>query len=150
MKKNGGQAAQALGRSRGGFSTTIHAGCINATTGVSLVLTGGQRHAAPGLDQVCDHLPEQQALEHAIMDRGYDSNHIRKRLQDQGMTPVIPPKKNRKAPIDYDKERYTLREKVERFFNRLKQFRRVATRYDKLGTLYLAFVHLVATWLIVK
>lgn len=114
------------------------------------MLTGGQRHDAPGFDQVFDHLPEQQALEHAIMDRGYDSNHIRKRLQDQGMTPVIPPKKNRKAPIDYDKERYTLREKVERFFNRLKQFRRVATRYDKLGTLYLAFVHLVATWLIVK
>jgi transposase len=108
------------------------------------------RHDAPGVDQVFDPLPEKQALEHAIMDRGSDSNHIRKRLHAQGVTPVIPPKKNRKAPIDYDEERYTLREKVERFFNRLKQFRRVATRYDKLGALYLAFVHLVATWSIVK
>ena len=105
---------------------------------------------APGFDQVVDHLPQQQALEYAMMDRGYDSNHIRKLLQEQGMTAVIPPKKNRKEPMDYDAERYTLREKVERFFNHLKQFRRVDTRYDKLGTLYLAFVHLVATWLIVK
>ena len=117
---------------------------------MSFVLTGGQRHDAPGFDQVFDHLPQEQGLEHAIMDRGYDSNHIRKRLQEQGMTPVIPPKKNRKEPIDYDVERYMLREKVERFFNRLKQFRRVATRYDKLGMLYLAFVHLVATWLILR
>lgn len=84
------------------------------------------------------------------MDRGYDSNHIRKRLQDQGMTPVIPPKKSRKVPIDYDAERYKFREKVERFFNRLKQFRRVATRYDKLGKFYLAFVHLTAVWLRVR
>lgn len=117
---------------------------------MSFVLTGGQCHDAPGFDQVYDHLPQEQVLEHAIMDRGYDSNHIRKRLQDQGMTPVIPPKKNRKEPIDYDAERYKRREKVERFFNRLKQFRRVATRYDKLGKFYLAFVHLAAIWLIGK
>jgi transposase len=117
---------------------------------VSFVLTGGQRHDAPGFDQGFDHLPQEQALEHASMDRGDDSNHIRNHLQEQGITPVMPPKKNRKEPIDYDAKRYTLREKVERFFNRLKQFRRVATRYDKLGKFYLAFVHLVATWLIVE
>jgi transposase len=117
---------------------------------VSFVLTGGQRHDAPGFDHVFDHLPQEQALDHAIMDRGYDRNHIRHRLQAQGITPVIPPKKNRKEVIAYDAQRYTLREKVERFFNRLKQFRRVATRYDKLSKLYLAFVHLVATWLIVE
>ena len=114
------------------------------------MLTGGQRHDAPGFDVVFEHLPQEQALEHAIMDRGYDSNHIRQQLQTQGMTPVIPPKKNRKAAIAYDEEQYTLREKVERFFNRLKQFRRVATRYDKLGTFYLAFVHLTAIWLMVR
>jgi transposase len=95
-------------------------------------------------------MPPARALEHAIMDRGYDSNHIRHRLHQQGLTPVIPPKKNRKEPIAYDEEQYKLREKVERFFNRLKQFRRVATRYDKLGKFYLAFVHLAATWLMIR
>jgi transposase len=52
--------------------------------------------------------------------------------------------------MEYDKALYKLREKVERFFNRLKQFRRIATRYDKLGNIYLAFIHLVAACLIIK
>lgn len=66
------------------------------------------------------------------------------------MTPVIPPKTNRKERITSDKALYKLREQVERFFNRLKQFRRIATRYDKLGNTYRAFIHLVATFLVVK
>ena len=84
------------------------------------------------------------------MDRGYDSHHIRHYLQAQGMTPVIPPKKNRKEPLHYAEVPYTLREKVERFFNHLKQFRRIATRYDKLSKCFLAFLHLTAVWLMVK
>ena len=119
-------------------------------TGVSFVLTGGQRHDAPGFDAVFAQLPQEQSLEQAIMDRGDDSNHIRHSLQAQGITPVIPPKKNRKAPMAYDEAQYKLREKVERFFNRLKQFRRIATRYDKLSKCFLAFLHLTAVWLIVK
>jgi transposase len=117
-----------LGRARSGFSTKIHAGSIDETTGVSFVLTGGQRHDAPGFDAVFAQLPQEQALEQAIRDRGYDSNHIRRSLQAQDITPVIPPKKNRKASMAYDEAQYKLREKVERFFNRLKQFRRIATR----------------------
>jgi transposase len=117
---------------------------------VSFVLTGGQCHDAPGFDAVFAQLPQEHALEQAIMDRGYDSNHIRTYLQAQGMIPVIPPKKNRKEPMAYDEEQYKLREKVERFFNRLKQFRRIATRYDKLSKCFLAFLHLTAVWLMVK
>ena len=101
VKKNGGPAAQALGRARGGCSTNIHAGSLDETTGVSFVLTGGQRHDAPGFDAVCAQLPQEQALEQAIMDRGDDRNHMRHSLQAQGMTPVIPPKKNRKEPLHY-------------------------------------------------
>jgi transposase len=123
---------------------------IDETTGVSFVLTGGQRHDAPGFDAVFAQLPQELALEQAIRDRGYDSNHIRRSLQAQDITPVIPPKKNRKAPMAYDEAQYKLREKVERFFNRLKQFRRIATRYDKLSKCFLAFLHLTAVWLMVK
>jgi transposase len=62
------------------------------------------------------------------MDKGYDSEQIRQRFQDQEVTPVIPPKRNRQKPIIYDAEYYQLCEKVERFFNKMKQFRRIATR----------------------
>ena len=62
---------------------------------------------------------------------------------------VIPPKSNRKEPWDYDKIRYTNRNQVERFFNRLKNFRRIATRYDKRLRYYLAFVHLAAALVLI-
>ena len=104
----------------------------------------------PGFAQVFAALPAGHVLEHGIMDKGYDSNAIRAKLKEHHITPVIPPKKNRKESITYDQALYKLREKVERFFNRLKQFRRIATRYDKLGHIYLAFIHLVAAFLVIK
>jgi transposase len=82
----------------------------------------------PGFEQVFAAWPERHALEHGVMDKGDDSQAIRARLQEHHIHPVIPPKKNRIAPIEYAKALYKLREKVERFFNRLKQFRRIATR----------------------
>jgi transposase len=82
------------------------------------VLTGGERHDMPGFDEVFDQIPPENTLEDAMMDKGYDSNHIRAKLQDNGINPVIPPKRNRKEAIAYDKDKYKLREKVERFFNR--------------------------------
>ena len=104
LQRNGGQAAQALGRSRGGFSTKIHAGCIDAKTGVVMVRTGGERHDMPGFDRVFDQIPVDNALENAVMDKGYDSNHIRERLQEHDIHPVIPPKRTRKEAIAYDKD----------------------------------------------
>ena len=68
----------------------------------------------------------------------------------QDLVPVIPPKSNRREPIAYDKDLDKLREKVERFFNKLKQFRRIATRYEKLSQTFLALIHLVAVWIIIK
>jgi transposase len=104
----------------------------------------------PGFDEVFAQLPTDHALEDAVMDKGYDSNHIRAKLQDNGINPVIPPKSNRKEVIHYDKDKYRLRQKVERFFNNLKQFRRIATRYEKLGHIFLAFIHVVASCIIIK
>ena len=68
----------------------------------------------------------------AVMDKAYDSHAIRQFLAALGIEAVIPPRANRSEPIHYDAEKYKLREKVERWFNKLKQFRRIATRYDKL------------------
>ena len=94
--------------------------------------------------------PLEPPLTHAIMDKGYDSDRIRAHLVAQDMVPVIPTKSNRIVPIDYDKDLYKLREKVERFFNHLKQFRRIATRYEKLSQTFLALIHLVAAWISIK
>jgi transposase len=76
----------------------------------------------------------------AAMDRAYDSNAIRAKLDAKGITPVIPPKAHRLEIIVYDKEQYKQRNKVERLCNKLKQFRRVATRYEKLTAMFLSFV----------
>ena len=85
-----------------------------------------------------------------MMDKGYDRDDIREHLIAHDIAPVIPSKSNRRAPRDYEKVSYKLREKVERFFNNLKQFRRIATRYEKLSQTFLAFIHLVAAWMIIK
>ncbi|WP_244538151.1 transposase [Mesorhizobium sp. YR577] len=77
-----------------------------------------------------------------LADKGYDGDAIRDALLVQGILPVIPPKSNRRAPANCDYRAYRDRNRIERMFNRLKQFRRIATRYDKtassLGFLYLA------------
>ena len=114
------------------------------------MLTAGQCHESPVFETVFAQVPPAPSLTHAIMDKGYDSNHIREQLLAQDIVPVIPPKSNRTEPLDYDKALYKLREKVERFFNNLKQFRRIATRYEKLSQTFLAFIHLVAAWIIIK
>ena len=114
------------------------------------MLTAGHCHESPVFETVLAQVPPEPPLTHAIMDKGYDSDRIRAQLLAQAMVPVIPPKSNRREPIDYDKARYKLREKVERFFNKLKQFRRIATRYEKLSQTFLAFIHLVAAWISIK
>jgi transposase len=117
---------------------------------VALILTSGARHDAPGFELVWHALPVLPELDAAVMDKAYDSDAIRQLLTEQGVEAVIPGKTNRTKEIVYDKEQYKLRQKVERFFNKLKQFRRVATRYDKLSRTFLAFVHLVATWIMIR
>lgn len=137
-----------MGRSRGGFSTKIHAGCIDENTAVSLIISGGERNDMPYFDEVFNELPEEHNLKNGVMDRGYDSDTIRARLKENDINPVIPSRENRKILIEYDKEIYKFREKVERFFNKIKQFRRIATRYEKLGKTFIAFLHIAAVYII--
>jgi transposase len=77
-------------------------------------------------------------------DKAYDSAELRDELDGQGTKPVIPNRSNRKQPFGFDKRLYKLRWRIENAFNRLKDYRRIATRYDKLGRNYLASVCLVA------
>ena len=116
--------------------------CASETDVIEIRLTAGQVGDAPVGEALVDALDSRDGIQHAAMDKAYDSNAIRAKLDAKGITPVIPPKANRLDLIVYDKERYKQRNKVERLFNKLKQFRRVATRYEKLKANFLAFVTL--------
>ena len=94
-------------------------------------------------------LIKDQAAEFIIADKGYDSDAFVAAIADQGSQAVIPPRSNRLTPRAFDKHLYRDRNLIERFFSRIKQFRRIATRYDKLAKSFLSFVHLACTvvWL---
>ncbi|WP_187149438.1 transposase [Treponema endosymbiont of Eucomonympha sp.] len=77
-----------------------------------------------------------------LMDRAYVDNKTRASAEKLGFTPAVPPKRSRKEPWDYDLELYKERNGIERFFRRLKAFRRVCNRYDKLDTMFSAFIYL--------
>ncbi|MFT8659335.1 transposase [Zymomonas mobilis] len=84
-----------------------------------------------------------------LADKGYDSDRLRETLLFRGILPVIPPRSNRKKPIPYNLQHYKDRHCIERMFNKLKRFRRIATRYDKTRKSFLAFLHIAAVklWL---
>ena len=84
------------------------------------------------------------------MDKAYDSDEIRGNVQEKDIKPVIPTKSNRVKQIPHDKKLYRRRNCVERLVGRLKQFRAVATRYDKLACTFLAAIHLVAAFVMVR
>ena len=122
------------------MTTKIHVLYASEADVVEIHLTAGQVGDAPVGERLIDVLDPQEGIEQAVMDKAYDSNAIRAKLQAKGITPVIPPKSNRLESLVYDKACYQQRNKVERLFNKLKQFRRVATRYEKLTANFLAFV----------
>jgi transposase len=95
-------------------------------------------------------LPALPELDAAVMDKASDSDALRPVLHDQGVEAGIPSKTNRLAEIPSDTEPDKCRQKVERFFHTLKHFRRIATRYDKLSRTFLAFIHLAATWMMIR
>ena len=90
------------------------------------------------------------AAEVVIGDKGYDSDALVEAIRGQGAEAVIPPKKNRKIPREYDQERYKDRNLVERFFSKVKQYRRVATRYEKTARNFLAFVHVASIMILLQ
>ena len=110
-----------------------------------LILTAGQ---ASEYGQA-NTLIEGFSADYVLADKGYDSNAFVRAIYDTGATPVIPSRRNRKQPREYDRELYKERNIVERLFQKLKQFRRIATRYERLGRNYLGMLHIAASmiWL---
>jgi transposase len=107
---------------------------------VDLRITAGQAGDAPVGEELIDAIDTREGIAQAAMDKAYDSNAIRAKLGAKGIDPVIPPKANRLEILVYDKAQYKQRNKVERLFNKMKQFRRIATRYEKLKATFLGFV----------
>jgi transposase len=83
-----------------------------------------------------------------LTDRGYEDDQTRRMAASQGFTQVVPPKANRKQPWPYDKKLYAKRNIVERFFSRIKRYRRVATRYDKLACMFASFLILASIFIL--
>ena len=128
------------------MSTKLHAATDAHGNPVRLLLGPGQRHdVTRGHELIEGFRPEA-----VIADKGYDAGHLHQAIHDAGAEAVIPARSNRKAPRAYDKVLYKERNLIERFFNKLKQFRRVATRYDKLLANYEGFVHLAVIAILLR
>ncbi len=128
------------------MSTKIHALVDALGNPVAFVLSGGQAHDLVGADRL---LPDMQA-DLLIADKAFDADErVITLLADRDKAVVIPPKANRKIHRDYDRDLYKARHLIENFFAKLKQFRAIATRYDKTARNFLAAVHFTAAaiWL---
>ncbi len=145
FKKSGGQEHQALGRSRGGFSTKIHIAVDALGNPLRLILTAGQRHDSPQAAALIEDF-EPRVL---IADKGYDSDALIEAVTAKGIEAVIPPKKNRIERREYDRHLYRERHLIECFIGKIKQYRRVFSRFEKLSKNYLGFLSFVSAlvWL---
>ena len=145
LKKKGGTENQALGRSRGGFSTKIHITVNGLGNPLRIHLTPGQRH----------DITEAEGLiigynsEYVIGDKGYDSDAFIAVIKANGAIAVIPPKSHRVDQRTYDKHLYKERHRVECFINKIKWYRRIFSRFEKLAVRYFGFLSFVSTliWL---
>ena len=138
-KKHG---SQALGRSRGGWSTKIHTAVDALGNPLRWILTGGEAADIKQAEALIEGLP----TEAVVADKAYDADALIARIVASGAVAVIPPMAHRKEQRSYDRHLYKDRNLVERFFNRIKQFRRIATRYEKLAQNYLSMLNLVCSY----
>lgn len=133
---------EAIGRSKGGLSTKIHATCDALGNPTSFYLTPGQAHDLEGADAL---LPSIQA-DALLADKAYDADErVRQKLEERDILVVIPSKENRKEPIEYDRHLFKARHLIENFFQKLKQYRAIATRYDKTARNFLGAIYCAAS-----
>ena len=132
-----GERTQAIGRSRGGRTTKIHALTDCFCRPIAFLLTGGQVADCTAADTLLEQMPATGIL-HG--DKGYDSNAVRRKIEATGAAPDIPPKINRIWKPCFAPLLYRDRNAIERMFGRIKDFRRIATRYDRLARNFLAAV----------
>jgi transposase len=147
-----GQHRQALGRSRGGFGSKLHLRCDRGGRPMAFVLTPGERNEKAALAALMSRGavkrpgPGRPRLRPraVVGDRGYSGKPTRDSLRRRGISPIIPQLKTERTPRLMDWKLYRERNVVERLVGRLKEYRRIATRYDKLAVSYLALVQLAA------
>ena len=139
-----------MGRSRGGFSPKIHAAPPDENGAVALHLSAGQAREGRPCEALYEGLDPDHGLEFAALDRGGEAERSRARLATGGIEPVLPPRSTRSQKPPCDKELDRGRNRLERFFNKLQPFRRLATRYDKLAKTFFAAICLVSAFLIAR
>lgn len=148
--------AEALGRSQGGFSTKIHLRAEGQGKPITFSLTPGQQHEITQAEILLQQGAIQQPKgrprlypKRLAADKGYSYPKYRRFLRRKGIRITIPRKKNQHRTGPFDKDMYRLRNRVERLINRLKQSRRIATRYEKRGANYAAMLTLgmILLWL---
>jgi transposase len=142
----GGQALQSLGRSCGGFSSKIHAKVDALGMPLQFVLTAGEAHEIKSAEALLAN----DKSDYLLADRGYDCNELRNTLVARGTQPVIPGKRDRLQAIEYDTHIYKERNCIERFFNRIKHFRRISTRYDKTAIMFMGALIIAAIFIWLK
>ncbi len=135
-----------MGRSRGGLTTKVHVLTDARGLPIKLALTPGQAHDVNGAVMLLSDLDGGSVL---LGDKAYDADWIREWIETQGATANIPDKVNRKHRHCFSKTLYKERNRIERFFNRIKHFRRVATRFEKHALNFLAMIKLasIRIWL---
>lgn len=124
------------------MNTKLHAICDSKGRSLNLLVTAGQVSDYLGARALLGSIPNADWL---LGDRGYDADRFRNALKDKGIRACIPGRQQRKTPVKYDKRRYRRRNRIEIMFGRLKDWRRVATRYDRWPKVFLSAIALAAT-----
>ncbi len=114
----------------------------DARTALTFSLSPGSAHNAPEGRALMRKIPAGRKGAYLIMDRAYEGDETRQLALDLGFDPVVPPKVNRLEPWEYNREMYKKRNEVERLFRRLKGFRRIFSRFDKLDVMFTAFIYI--------
>ena len=139
------EGAQSLGRSRGGFSTKIHLATDALGNALRFILTGGERNDITQAEALVKDL----VAHYVIADKGYDAEAFVLKLKERNSEVVIPSRINHKEQRKIDEHLYKERHLIENQIGKLKHFRRVFSRFDKLAKNYLSFIYLASTvvWL---
>ena len=137
-----GALPRRIGRTKGGLNSKLHAVCDGEGRPIILLLTEGQMSDHKGAFLLLSALPNAREL---LGDKGYDSDWFRAALTERGITPCIPPRSNRKVQYHYDTALYRQRHKIENVFARIKDWRRVATRYDRCAHTFMSAISIAAT-----
>ena len=125
------------------MTTKLHVAVDALGNPLRVILSAGQ---IADIEQA-EALIENQSAEFVVADKGYDSDAFVEAISAQGSQPVIPPRSHRLNPRSFDRHLYKSRNLIERFFSRIKQFRRIATRYDKLAVRFEAFISITAAFI---